>query len=250
MEIVSLFSIFFLLLPLSMVQGSQISNDPMSQTKQVNSRYSFPEDAEITLDTKNGNIRFLKGKDLSHELESDIYFRKLQEKGIYDKIAIVYIEAHKKDFKLKSPLEELVTENIQTDNLGFKHIKLQQVYKGIPILDAEMIIHLNQSNQIYLIQAHSIPTPTNLNVQTTLDQDTAFRLAKKSVNISGPARDICNAILIIFVSESGKVSLAYKTIVGNLFQGWIVIVDAHTGEVITKRSTLISKDHGGVFHKD
>jgi Zn-dependent metalloprotease len=37
----------------------------------------------------------------------------------------------------------------QTDNLGFKHIRVSQEYKDLPVVGAEIIVHINNNDNIY-----------------------------------------------------------------------------------------------------
>ena len=45
----------------------------------------------------------------------------------------------------------------QTDPLGFKHIRAVQKYKNIPVVGAEIIVHINNKNTIYMINGKYQP---------------------------------------------------------------------------------------------
>lgn len=199
----------------------------------------LPNDAEIRRDLNNGTITFLKAKNLSESLEQDDTFCDLQKANLYDEVARTFLSSYGTFFKLEHPADEFVAKKITTDDLGLKHVRLQQVFSSIPIWGSEIIIHLDQSNHVYLMQGRYIPTPSKLDTIPVLSNDEVLQIVAENLAGKGFERNNSQPVLVVFATDDNKPHLAYKVPASvSLVEGWEFFVDAKTGNILGKISTV------------
>ena len=132
-------------------------------------------------------------------------------------------------------------QSVKTDTLGLTHVRLQQTFRGIPVWATELVVHLNANTQVYLIQGRYIPTPHNLSTDPKLTAQTALQQAADHLGrpLTGCLK--CQADLVIFAAEGKAPRLTYRVQASlSVAEGWEVMVDAQTGEVLQKLSTIQS----------
>jgi hypothetical protein len=197
---------------------------------------SLPSDAVIRRDPTEGTVIFLRGKNLSEGLEKIVGFRELQSADRFGEIALAFVSAHPALFKLEQPEKELGLKSATRDKMGFKHVRLQQVFEGLPVWGAEMIVHLDKSNHVYLVQGRYIPTPERLSTSPRLTPAAALHVAAKHVGLGTECKG-CRSELVVFAK--GTPRLAYRVLVTlSLVKGWALMVDAETGAVLEKIPTV------------
>jgi len=193
----------------------------------------FPPDAAMRYDERSGCIFRLEGKNLSENLENDKSFQGLQSENRFADIAIAFIAAHHSAFRLLRPSEELKVSSFNVEGSGQKHIRLSQLFEGIPVRAAEIIVHLNRSNQVYLVEGRYIPTPSGLSIRPLITDKEALR--KTADDLKQADCPGCRHELVIFSDTSAKPYLAYRVIVKPA-QGWEYFIDAQTGNILAKLS--------------
>ena len=201
----------------------------------------LPARAEIRRDPRLGTITFLKAPNLSEHLEHDPDFAQLQARKQFGDLARAFIYAYRVDFRLIQPANELQVQSVETDALGLTHVRLQQTFHGIPVWAAELVVHLNADTQVYLVQGRYIPTPHNLPTAPELTEQTALQQVADHLGRSLTECLKCQADLVIFTAEGKAPRLAYHVLASlSVAEGWEVMVDAQTGEVLQKLSIIQS----------
>ncbi|MDP4088982.1 MAG: M4 family metallopeptidase [Bacillota bacterium] len=87
---------------------------------------------------------FVQGK-LSGKLTKDM-------NGVYK-----FFSDNKVKFGVENPEVEFSEITSKEDNLGFKHIKTQQMVNGIPVYGNEYIVHFNKDNEVYAVNGSFDP---------------------------------------------------------------------------------------------
>jgi len=84
-----------------------------------------------------------------------------------------------KNGKLQSNIATLnaIVKQSQTDTLGFKHIRVTQEYKNIPIVGSEIVVHVNDKEYIYMINGKYQPD-LNIDITPSISQDEALAIGK------------------------------------------------------------------------
>lgn len=194
---------------------------------------------EIRRDPHLGTITFLKAPNLSAHLKHDEDFAQLRARKQFGDIAHAFIAAYRDEFRLTEPTRELRVESVETDTLGLTHVRLQQTFHDIPVWAAELRVHLNADIQVYLVQGRYIPTPRNLFTLPSLTDQAALQRAADYLRKPLAGCLECQATLVIFASDDTAPHLAYHvSVLLGLAEGWEVMIDAQTGEVLQKLSTI------------
>lgn len=215
--------------------GKEIEIKPLNKAMDL----MLPNDTEIRRDLNNGTITFLKAKNLSESLEQDDTFCDLQKTNSYDKVALTFLSTYRTFFKIEHPADEFVVKKTTTDDLGFTHVRLRQSFSNILIWGAEIIIHLDQSNHVYLMQGRYIPTPSSLDTAPVLSSDEVLQIVAENLTGKSFNRDNSKPVLVIFVADDNKPHLAYKVPASvSLVEGWEFFVDAKTGSILGKIPTV------------
>lgn len=142
-------------------------------------------------------------------------------------------------FKLTSPQKELILRQKEKDELGYQHLTFARVHKGLEIWGDEIKFHLNDKNEIYLMNGHyQASLPKKFSTKTALKNRKAEEAAKQALSVSYANQE--ETTLVIFPTDSGY-HLAWRVIVGKARLApdqWECLVDAQSGEILHK-STLI-----------
>ena len=154
-----------------------------------------------------------------------------------------FLQGVKSEMSIEDPNEEfvLLAERFhpKTKNVTLKY---GQVYHGVPILHAEIILH-EKNDQIHMMTGRYQATPKIENISPTFAMDKAFEIAledvKKYTSLSREdVEKYMNFVsmadvkeLVIYYHE-GEATLAWHfDFHPNLREKWSYVMDAHTGEI-------------------
>lgn len=149
--------------------------------------------------------------------------------------------------RIADPRSEFEQMSTVTDELGYKHLRYLQVYHGIPVWNRDLYLHLDPAGEPYTINGTYEPTPKNINTIPSISSPNAISIAIADLKIQGRwapvGPDVAKELgfddpaakLVIYPEQSGALKLAYEvSITANLLESYYYIVDASSGEVITK----------------
>ncbi len=216
---------------------AQVKKEESVPISQARSNIKLPSDAAVRYDERSGGIFRMEGANLSQYLQSDKSFQQMQSENRFADIAIAFISEYRSLFKIQQPSEELKLVSFNVEGSGQKHIRFSQVFMGIPVKASEIIVHLNYVNQVYLVEGRYIPTPSGLLTQPKLSETEAFRKTAESLKRQDCPN--CRSELMIFSDDSAKAHLAYRISANSgVTQGWEIFIDAISGEMLAKHSTV------------
>jgi bacillolysin len=149
------------------------------------------------------------------------------------------IKQEKTLFKLETPAKELTIVRDETDNLGFRHLTLDRMHRGVPLWNEQLLIHINPQNEVYLIQGDYSPSlPAKFKPKAKLSKKEAEETAKtalaKSVALSGETK------LWVLMTEAGPQTV-WRVVVGTALLApdqWECLVSATNGDILKKASLL------------
>lgn len=187
---------------------------------------------------EDGTLTYWQGENLTGPLENDPEFLQLQQENADGGIAMAFVRHYADQLKLKNPADELRLSSVQTDELGMTHVRVRQRYEGIPVWGAEMIVHLNPANQVYLMEGQYIPTPTEIETEPALTPLDAMNRA--ALHLGKGTCTGCETELMIYPESPGRgPCLAYRVrIRPSLTEGWNYFIDARTGGILNRYSTV------------
>jgi bacillolysin len=168
-----------------------------------------------------------------------------------------YLEAVKPYLKLANPDAELNILNSQEDEIQTTHLRMQQMYKGVPVYGGEMILHKKDNEDVSLLNGHFYPTPQIENVKPSLSDDNVGKLAISDVSKSSIVKPMTATEMTMLKYEKPKTELmiyhqnekadgerlAYQvTVRPNFLERWIYVIDANSGEILDKYNHTCTLD--------
>ncbi|NNF34703.1 MAG: T9SS type A sorting domain-containing protein [Saprospiraceae bacterium] len=167
----------------------------------------------------------------------------LRSSTLEDQVS-TYLKECSSLIRIPQAQDQFQITRVNQDDLGTKHIRLQQFYKGIPVDGAEIMIH--GSTDLNKLNGNPYPITIEINTTPSITEEAAKQLIKRDFQDSKPWNDPWNIIdierekveLVIHRSTDGP-RLSYK--VGyhpTMIDRWEYIIDAHSGDVIDKVQTI------------
>jgi Zn-dependent metalloprotease len=152
----------------------------------------------------------------------------------------LYLEHIKVATRMSDPANEVMVIDQFIDEDQAKHIKFNQMYKGIPIFGKEIWVHASRGD-VNLVNGNWVPTPKIDNIVPTLSKVEVFNLLKvqekfpPKIFLPAFLRSETTTELVIYQTKNYEAKLAYhiSTYPDGLHR-WEYFVDAHTGDVIDR----------------
>jgi bacillolysin len=161
--------------------------------------------------------------------------------------ATQYLDAVKSVMSIKNPAEEFDIKNIDTDELGQSHVRMQQKLGGVPVWGSEVIVHEKQG-RIALMNGNYFPTPTLTKLAPSFLQETAELSVKIDLETKGDFKILddnskkhiasgkqFNSELVIFhvKDDRNAEKLAWHiSAYSNLLHRYEYFVDAENGQIL------------------
>ena len=165
-----------------------------------------------------------------------------------------YLYGVRNTLQIDNPVEEFQITKVNEDHLGNRHIKMQQLYKGIPIDGGEVILH-EKNEVIESLNGRPFPTPQIEHLNPTIAEEIALKFAWENVshqttinnyNPKWSAHPRSAIKLVVFHPEDqpDNARLTWKiALTPNLSSHWTYYVDAHTGEILLNYNTVCKFYH-------
>jgi bacillolysin len=176
----------------------------------VASEPALPDGATLTRDPATGTVRFLKGQNLSRELDGDPLFRASRSSGDAEAVARAFLTAYAPVFRLDDPKRELVQTRIDVDRIGTTHVRFGQLYRGLPVADAELIVHLDRERRVVLANGTYIATPRDLDTTPAIAAGEARAIAEREGGLGAGACAACATDLVVFAERGAAPRLAWQ----------------------------------------
>jgi hypothetical protein len=193
----------------------------------------LPEAAVIVLDSRNQTIVRLQADDLSAALEQRPDIQDGLATSQFGTVALEFIGLYRRLFRLADPVAELKVSSTAIDNIGYKHVRLEQYFAGMPVLGAELIVHFNQDNRIYLVNGHYAPTPEGLVSTPALGKQEAMKILAARIPQMKNCLAQCKTDLIVFYDSASSPQLAYRIATNpGILEGREIVMDAETGKIL------------------
>lgn len=149
-------------------------------------------------------------------------------------------------FKLQNPDQNFMTMKVKTDELGYTHVKLQQVVNGIPVFGNEYVVHFDTNNNVYTSNGKFDDKAKNYKVKGDfIKANDAIEIAKNEVDFTKGTEinqeDLFASELYLY-EVNGEYVPVYLTRINWLhedsFGDWRVFVDAVNGNVVDKYNAI------------
>jgi len=192
---------------------------------------ALPKGAELTRDPANGTVRFLKGQDLSHDLDADPAFKASRSVGDAEGVARAFVEHFGGLWRLDDVQTELVQHRIDVDRSGACHVRFGQVWHGVPVAGAELVVHLDRERRVVVVSGSYVPTPREVGTTPEIHADAAREVAARE--IGGEPCTACPVELVVFAEGGAAPRLAWRVAPATR-RGDEVLVDATSGALLRR----------------
>jgi len=218
-----------LMLTIFFTVGIQITNlIPQSeqQIRGLNQLKQLDTTMQITWDHKESVPIRLQGK-LSEPMQADPA-----------QIAIAFFTRNQILFNMRNPAQEMEIIKTKTDRRGWKHVRLQQKYKSLPVEGKTYIVHINPEQEVRMATGNYLP---QIDISTTpaIDSSAAINKARQNLN---PQQDLSmtpHATLIVYQFKD-HTYLAWKTVLVSKqpLGEFVYFINADNGDVINTYNNL------------
>ncbi len=111
--------------------------EPIKKQKDaLNILKNIDPNVEIKWDDKTGAPLRLKGVLARNEHKDPV------------NAALDFLDGNKGLFLLESVQKEMLLKRVDTDRIGTRHVRMQQVYKDLPVFGSEVIVHIDANNNV------------------------------------------------------------------------------------------------------
>ena len=156
-----------------------------------------------------------------------------------------FLRANRSLLLLDDPDVELSTRTRTRDELGFRHVKFAQRYRGLAVWPNELIVHLDGDTNVYLMNGTFVPTPRIATLKPVVRPDAAKRIALAEAGGS-PSSKSGDPELFIYAPGNRPERLAWRVRVSpSLMESWLVVVDAINGSLLAKISQVKRENVAG-----
>jgi Zn-dependent metalloprotease len=208
---------------------------------------------------RSGVVDFLTTKDARGRLP---YTPSAAERGNPVAIARGFLDQNRSLFGLRSAAEELQLLRVEPDlQLYYAHVRLAQVYRGIPVFGKQLVVHLDRQQQVVAVNgqfAPGIDVPTQPSVGAEQAEGVALRDLLESQLEPRERQRVKTRVLrgktqlMIYVDQAGKARLTwYITIMSEAPLGqWRYFVNARRAAVVHGFNSLADAKRRVTFTAD
>lgn len=199
---------------------SELSAQNDMQIASFNQLMQIDTTVTVRWDIKTGTPVRLSGK-LSERIEADA-----------KEIAMHFLKDNEVLFSMTNSEKELTVTDVKKGARGWEHVRLQQVYKTLPVEGRTILVHINDNKEVQVVTGDYLPN-IDLDTLATILSTVAIRAATQNLNSQMELNQDPQAELIVY-NHNDKTYLAWKTRLNSEepLGEFVYYIDAHTGEII------------------
>jgi Zn-dependent metalloprotease len=188
-----------------------------------------PPHETLMLDPRNGAVRFLRGEDLGAGLPG-------VAAGDAEAVARAFLAAYAALFRIADPAAELALQRVDRESSGAAHVRFAQRWKGLPLPEAELIVHLDAGGRVVLVNGSYVPTPRGVDTAPALSAADARRAAARASGVA--CADCATDLIVSAAAEEPRLAWRVAAPPGRI-RGEEVWVDAQTGAVLRRLAAAL-----------
>lgn len=144
-----------------------------------------------------------------------------------------FLRAYRDVLGLDDPDAEARFEREESDDIGQRHFRFEQVFNGLPVWPGAMVVHVGPAGTVDGMNGAYVRTPRDLVLAAAVSAEQAAAVAQSAVP-GGETAPVTPPELIIYGPLDREARLAWKMEVAvSLTARWLVIVDAQSGAILT-----------------
>jgi Zn-dependent metalloprotease len=150
--------------------------------------------------------------------------------------SISHLKQHAQDWGIQNADTEFRLNRISRDNLGQVHVRLDQIYNGIPVFGQQLIVHMEDDGKLRSVMGN-YERGIKVQVEPVLTSEKAKENALK--HFSGPVTNTPEAELMLYPMDE-KVVLVYRVAMEDISvpRRTVAFVDAKTGVLVDSYNDL------------
>lgn len=202
--------------------------------------------AKVEWDAKTGAPASIRSKDLlAVNLGGKGLALSAGQNTAVDAVAVM--DRLTKAYRLRDAGKEFSAFKTDADELGFKHVRMNQMFNGLKVVGGEVIVHFNKAGKAYQVNGRYIP---DINLETTpaINARSAVAAAQQDLlNLGKPAGALKGTVeLVVYARDIAPVP-AYELILVYKDEkagpdNWRYWVNAGTGAVINRFNDIRKSD--------
>jgi Zn-dependent metalloprotease len=202
--------------------------------------------AAIKWDIKTGAPASIRGQDLSAKnLGGQGLSLSAQNDFANDAIAVM--DRLTSVYRLRDASREFWQFKVEADELGFHHVRLNQMYQGLKVVGAELIVHFNKTGKAYQVNGRYIPE-IKIETKPEISGQVAVNAAQNDLIKTGkPAGALKGEVKLVVYAQDVEPLLAYELLL--VYEGnkagpgrWHYWVDANDGAIINRYNDVRKSD--------
>jgi Zn-dependent metalloprotease len=145
-------------------------------------------------------------------------------------ISLAYLQGRAADWGIRNAYEEFRLRRVMRDTLGQTHVRLDQVYQGVPVFGRQLIVHVDQ-NGAPLSATGAYLEGITVSTQAAISDQAARAVAQQ--RFPGPLASRPATDLMLY-HQDGVVRLVYRVILHDdaMPRHIVAFVDANTGDLV------------------
>ena len=184
---------------------------------------------KIYWDEENRTPIFLSGMNLK-PISRTLTSAKLAP-NVLDNLSMDFLHENRFLLRIENPREEFKQVSYSKDDLGMKHLRYQQMYKGIEVWGCDIYVHLNGDNSLSSFNGRYLPTPSRLNdITSSITKEQAIQVTKDHLSSPQTEWQVLETKLVIYHAQDKVAHLTWLVDIADGFLNhWFYFIDAHRG---------------------
>lgn len=151
-------------------------------------------------------------------------------------------------FSMTNAEQELAIMNTRKDPRGKEHVKVQQMYKSLPVEGKQISVHINQNKEVELVHGDYLPN-IDLDPSAAIQRDAAVETATRDLEPKNELAMAPKTELVVYESQ-GQPVLAWKILLASNepLGDFVYYVNAKTGEVIDSYNDMKNVLNRKTYH--
>lgn len=159
--------------------------------------------------------------------------------------ARAFLQENRSLLALEDPREELQLSRRFVDELGLRHLRFDQRWRGLEVWPADLIVHLDRAGHVTLMDGAFVPSPRDVLARPIVAAAAAARRAKAGVPGADRAA-VGEPRLFVYAPGTRSPRLAWRVDVDvSVSEQWRVVIDAANGAKLTTISRIQTENAVG-----
>jgi thermolysin len=201
------------------------------------------QDVDVQWDKKTGAPLSIRGKILG-TLNLGGKGLTAAGEGNFAQDAIAVLDSLTDVYGIKDAQKEFAVFRVDSDNIGFHHARVCQMFQGLRVVGGELIVHFNKANQAYQVNGRYI-SGIAVNIMPALKPEEAVAKAQADLKTRGKPEGTLQgkSELVVFADNSTpklafELVLTYNAAKGTIPGHWVYTVDAISGQILNAFNSI------------